>query len=141
MAEQFSSRQLRRSVRRHVESMGSSPGEIAGWLAADGVRGIPAEVSECVLARYLQAVIGTEVSVRRIVVKERSIRLYRAGCHFPAVVALPLAVSRFIRAFDAGCYPELIDSLGVLERGYRPGAGGTGSPTAGGGSKGLGLFS
>lgn len=141
MAEELSSRQLRRSVRRHVESMGSSPGEIADRLAAVGARGIPAEVSECVLARYLQAVIGTEIAVRRIVVKERSIRLYRTGRPFPALVVLPLAVSKFIRAFDAGCYPELIDGLAVLERGYRPGIAGAPSPAGGAGAKGLGFFS
>lgn len=142
MSHELSSRDLRRSVRHRVEAMGSSPGDIAGSLAAEGARGIPAEVSECVLARYLQAVIGTEASVRRIVVKERSIRLFRTGCHLPVVVTLPLAVSKFIRAFDAGCYPELIDGLGVLDRGYRFGAGGiSGIPGESPAGKGLGLFS
>lgn len=142
MSHELSSRELRRSVRRHVESMGSSPGDIAGSLAAEGARGIPAEVSECVLARYLQAVIGTEASVRRIVVKERSIRLFRSGCRLPVVVTLPLSVSKFIRAFDAGCYPELIDGLGVLDRGYRfDGGGMTGIPGESPAGKGLGLFS
>ncbi|HET9075572.1 MAG TPA: hypothetical protein VFN68_01455 [Acidimicrobiales bacterium] len=118
--------------------MGSSPGEVAGRLADEGVRGIPAEVSECVLARYLQAVIGAEMSVRRVVVKERSVRVYRAGNRLPALVAIPVPVSKFIRAFDAGCYPELIDGLGILGRAQRPAAGGAGASTQ---SSGLGLFS
>ncbi len=141
MSHELSSRELRRSVRRHVESMGASPGEIANSLAAGGARGIPAEVSECVLARYMQAVIGVEASVRRIVVKERSIRLYRHGCRLPVVVTLPLAASKFIRAFDSGCYPELIDGLGVLDRGYRFGVGGIAGPSGDQAGQGLGLFS
>lgn len=120
MSAELSSRELRRSVRQHLESMGSSPGEVAGRLAGEGVRGVPAEVSECVLARYLQAVIGAEMSVRRVVVKERSIRVFRPGYRLPVLVTIPLPVSKFIRAFDAGCYPELIDGLGVLDRLPRP---------------------
>lgn len=145
MGAELSSRQLRRSIRRHVDSMGRSPGQVAGRLAAEGARGLPAEVSECVMARYLQAVIGAEMSVRKVVVKERSIRVFRTGYRLPVYLTLPSAVSKFIRAFDAGCYPELIDGLGVLDRGYRPGVGGSDasvqprSPDAPG--TGLGLLS
>lgn len=110
-------------------------------MAAEGARGIPAEVSECVMARYLQAVIGAEMSVRRVVVKERSIRLYRTGYRLPVYATLPVSISKFIRAFDAGCYPELIDGRAVRERAVRPTPGVQAPAGAGADNSGLGLFS
>jgi hypothetical protein len=91
------------------------------------------------MARYLQAVIGAEMSVRRVVVKERSIRLYRTGYRLPVYATLPVSISKFIRAFDAGCYPELIDGRAVRERVARPSPG-VQTP-AGADSSSLGLFS
>ncbi len=146
MGAELTSRQLRRSVRHYIQEIGDSPDAVAGRLNEEGVRGLPGEVSECALARYLQAVVGTEMSVRRVVVKEWSVRVFRTGSRLPSVTLLPGPVARFIRAFDAGCYPELIDGPGVLARGYAPGVGGAGRPAetgsaSGAGSQGMDLFS
>ena len=142
MGAELTSRQLRRSVRHYIQEIGDSPDAVAGRLNEEGVRGLPGEVSECALARYLQAVVGTEMSVRRVVVKEWSVRVFRTGSRLPSVTLLPGPVARFIRAFDAGCYPELIDGVGVLNRGYRPGIGAEGSCTHSSSvDGGLGLFS
>ncbi len=141
MSEEMNSRQLRRSVRCYVRSMGGSPEAVARRLNDEGVKGLPGQVSECALARYLQAVIGSEMSIRRVVVKEWTVRVFRIGHRLPSVTRLPGPAARFIRAFDAGCYPELIDGLGVLDSGYLPGVGGAGLPDstgAGTASAGLG---
>lgn len=144
MSAEWNSRQLRRTVRGYVKSMGGSPEAVARRLNDEGVRGLPGQVSECALARYLQAVVGTEMSVRKVVVKEWSVRVFRTGGRIPSVSLLPGPVARFIRAFDAGCYPELIDGLGVLDRGYLPGVGSADRPGNNGtcaDSEGLGLAS
>jgi hypothetical protein len=61
------------------------------------------------LARYLQAVIGSEQSVAGVSVFERSLRIRRPGLHPPTFVALPRATSAFVRDFDTGSFPELVD--------------------------------
>ena len=141
MSVDLSSRQLRRSVRCYVRSMGGSPEAVARRLNDEGVKGLPGQVSECALARYLQAVIGSETSVRKVVVKEWSVRVFRIGRRLPSVTLLPGPAARFIRAFDAGSYPELIDGLGVLDAGYHPGVGDSDAAEAGADGRGLGLTS
>jgi hypothetical protein len=115
---------LRRSVRQHLDSLGDSPGRISDRLRAEGVKGVPGESRNCALARYLQAVIGAEQSVTSVSVFERSIRIRRPGFHPPTFVTLPKAASAFIRDFDTGSFPELIDRL------RSPRGGVKGSPTA-----------
>lgn len=103
-------RALRRSVRQLTASLGSSPATVAANLVDLDVHGYPHNSGECAIARYLRAVVGTDISVVDLAVSDRRVHVTRVGRHLPMTVRLPTPVTRFIRAFDGGCYPELIDT-------------------------------
>jgi hypothetical protein len=103
-------RSLRRSIRRLTESLGSSPGAVAASLVALQVHGCPRNSAECAIARYLRAVVGTDASVADLSVSDRRVHVARTDRHLPMTVRLPTPITRFIRAFDDGGYPDLIDS-------------------------------
>ncbi len=92
-----------------IQSLGPSPTAVAAFLASVGAVGTRRSSDDCAVARYLHAVIGVEPYVKRVTVWDSEVRVTRRGLRLPAVVALPAAVTAFIRAFDAGCFPELID--------------------------------
>jgi hypothetical protein len=100
---------LRGSIRQHVESLGNTPDRIADRLAGYGVRGVPGKASECAIARYLSAVVAGPEPISRLAVYHGSVRIYWPRALFPSVVRLPRAVSAFIRCFDLGSYPDLVD--------------------------------
>jgi hypothetical protein len=99
---------LRRSIEGFSNTLGPTPGEVAGSLAELNARGVPKDSTQCALARCLWAIVGTERSVINVAVTDRSIHVKRSPGHLPIIVRLPKAVRTFIRAFDSGCYPELI---------------------------------
>jgi hypothetical protein len=105
-----SRRSLRRSIRQLGESLGTTPGDVAASLVALEVRGSPRNSSECAMARYLRAVIGTETCVSDVSVSDRRVHVTRTQRQPPIMVRLPRPVIKFIRAFDLGGYPELVDS-------------------------------
>ncbi len=72
------------------------------------MRGTPKDSTQCALARCLWAIVGTESSVIKVAVTDRSIHVKRSPYHLPVIVRLPKPVRTFIRAFDSGCYPELV---------------------------------
>jgi hypothetical protein len=72
------------------------------------VSGVPKDSTRCALARCLWAIVGSERSISNIVVTDRSIYVKRSRGRIPLVVGLPKPLKTFIRAFDSGCYPELI---------------------------------
>ena len=102
-------RGLRRSIRQLTESLGSSPDAVAANLVALRAHGTPSNSSECAIARYLRAMVGTEMAVAEVAVSDRRIHVSRANRHLPMTVRLPAAVTKFIRAFDGGGYPELVE--------------------------------
>jgi hypothetical protein len=92
-----------------TESLGSSPDAVAANLAALRAHGTPSNSSECAIARYLRAIVGAEMAVADLAVSDRRVHIIRADRHMPMTVRLPAAVTKFIRAFDDGCYPELVE--------------------------------
>jgi hypothetical protein len=102
-------RHLQYSIRELSESLGSSPATVALNLAAHHATGRPKNPTDCVIARYFSAIVGTERSVKSISVSGRGVHVTLTGKHFPVKVPLPNPVSTFIRAFDEGSYPDLID--------------------------------
>jgi hypothetical protein len=52
----------------------------------------------------------TEQSVADISVRDRAIHLTRCQGHVPLVIRLPRPVIKFVRAFDDGRYPELVEA-------------------------------
>jgi hypothetical protein len=112
---------LRGSVRQHIESLGNTPDEIAGRLAEFGVRGVPGKATDCAVARYLNATVVGPEPVSRLAVYHGSVRIYGPGTVIPAVVRLSRPMSAFIRGFDLGTYPELVEdvSMAHVSRGPR----------------------
>jgi len=113
---------IRAAVRGYANALGSTAEEIAERLESEGVKGIPGNAAECAIARHCQAVVGSEMAVTRLVVRRESIRVYCQGRRMSIRVLLPRACSAFISAFDAGCYPQLVDrAVPVLRHaGSRP---------------------
>ena len=99
---------LRHRIRDHIRALGDSPADVARHLEDHGVSGLPGRASDCAVARYLHVVIGAETTVKRVVVMERTIRVRRTGWRPTLVLRLPKATTAFVRAFDAGCYPTLM---------------------------------
>ncbi len=99
---------LRRSIEGFSNTLGPTPGEVARSLTQLRARGVPKDSTQCALARCLWAIVGPERSVTKVAVTDRSIHVKRSPGHLPIVVRLPRAVRTFIRAFDSGCYPELV---------------------------------
>jgi hypothetical protein len=123
-------RRLRRSIREFGESLGPTPDAVAAKLRAWGVRGIPKDSKRCAIACCLQAMIGIEEAVTGISVTDRSVHVSSAH-GLPMLIKLPKPVSVFIKAFDTGCYPELL-----LDQAYEPEAQQSTAPEALGGRTG-----
>jgi hypothetical protein len=116
-------RALRRSIEEFNNTLGPTATAVAGTLTQLGVRGCPKDSTQCALARYLWVIVGSERSVINITVTDRSVHVRRSPGHLPLIVGLPKPVRTFIRAFDGGCYPELL----AIDGAHRPGTG-PGSP-------------
>lgn len=102
-------RYLHDSVRHLSESLGATPAAVACRLAELHVVGRPKCLNQCVVARYLWAIVGSEQSVKAISVSAKSIHVTCSDGHVPLRVSLPRPISKFIRGFDEGSYPELVD--------------------------------
>jgi hypothetical protein len=89
--------------------LGTTPTEVASNLAALHVVGQPGDAANCAIARYMGAIIGTEHYVRAISVFDRSIRVTLLAGYLPVIVRLSRPIAKFVRAFDSGCYPDLVD--------------------------------
>lgn len=101
-------RALRRSIEGFANTLGPTAAAVAGTLTQWGVRGLPKDSTQCALARCLWVMVGSEPSVINIAVTDRSIHVKRSPGHLPLIVGLPKPIRTFIRAFDSGCYPELV---------------------------------
>ena len=102
-------RALRQAVGDCLADLGDSPDAVARRLQLYAVQGRPGRADDCPMARYLWAVIGSERTVGRIGVLERRLRVTRRGLRMPFSVALPPAVRGFVRSFDEGHYPQLVE--------------------------------
>jgi hypothetical protein len=82
-----------------LRGLGRTPDEVAASLLALDCRGVPARHRSCPVARYLQAsgFNGAAVDNRRV--EWDDVRR----------VILPTAVSDFVRRFDQGEYPALVE--------------------------------
>lgn len=113
-------RQLRQATKELVEELGGTPDEVSKSLSSYGVRGRPRDSARCAVARYLCTVINAEPTVTEVLVTERELRLVRSGARAAVRVRLPKATVDFIRAFDAGVYPQLMECA-EISRAVSPG--------------------
>jgi hypothetical protein len=115
-------RDLSHSIRRFSDSLGPTPAAVASRLKSLSVRGTPRDsnrLRNC-----------ADLSISNIWVTERRVHVKPVDSRFPMIVRLPKPVALFIRAFDTGCYPELLIDF----RQPIPPAGGT-LPSAGDGKR------
>lgn len=105
-----SSPALRRAVSDCLDQLGHSPEQVAVRLEMYGVQGVPGRADDCPMARYVKAVIGAEPTIGRIGVLEQRLRVTGRGLRLPFSVPLPPAVQAFVRDFDEGRYPTLVDA-------------------------------
>jgi hypothetical protein len=83
-----------------LAELGEHPDMIAARLAAECAWGVPGSRNRCPLAKYLRRKLGTLASVDRDgAVLGRPVR----------TVPLPVACRSFVRKFDKGRYPELVE--------------------------------
>lgn len=104
-------RELRERMSQLIGGLGQSERQVALSLRGYGARGVPRDGRGCVLARYLNAVVGADPEVRSltVLVDCLSIGLARR-CRPAVVVLLPEPLSRFVAGFDDYAYPELIST-------------------------------
>jgi hypothetical protein len=102
----------RRAIREEVTTLlgdlGGTAQEVAAGLATAGVRGIPRDRHQCAVARYLNAVVGADPQLGRVVVG--SSRLWvrsRRWWSITAVLDPPIPVPQFNSGFDRESYTEL----------------------------------
>ncbi|MDA8268489.1 MAG: hypothetical protein M0013_08985 [Actinomycetota bacterium] len=107
-------RDLRAQVKRVLAQMGDEPMGIASFLCSSGVRGVPNDPRQCILARYLSAVVGTHRAVAQVIVSKTDLALLRPRrLAVPIRVVLPPAMRSFIRIFDAYELPHLVAQVPV----------------------------
>lgn len=91
-------------ARRALRDLGRTKDEVAKSLAKAGIRGVPGNHRCCAVARYL-----VERGLERVTVNAGVV--WRDGNgrrNEIAPVDIPVAVHRFVTAFDLREYPELI---------------------------------
>lgn len=106
-----SPRAIRRDVKQLLRALGSDVMEIAASLETHGVRGVPENSEECVVAAYLNAIVGADPLVQSVRVLRETVHVRLISrLRFPVVVSLPVEVRWFLRAFDAQLIPALLVS-------------------------------
>ncbi len=81
-----------------LEILGDTPDKVAAHLLQAGCRGSRSSMESCPVARWLDRVDGFDAGLSSIM---PNVEVYDG-------VPLPPAVDLFVRAFDAGEYPELV---------------------------------
>jgi hypothetical protein len=100
-----------REIAKLVSCLGATPGGFAASLEHAGVRGRPGEPATSPLSRYLSAILGGDPSVKGISVEERAVVVeMRSWWRGSLTVRLPQAAVEFLAAFDAECYPALLEA-------------------------------
>jgi hypothetical protein len=116
MSQLLTQEPLRVQTREFLAGLGHSPGEVARYLEALGVRGTRNNSECCVVAELLAAIVACEPEVRGVRVFRRFAVVRRKGPFWFSLVRLPKAVRTFVLAFDAGAYPNLVRQTGPVRR-------------------------
>jgi hypothetical protein len=103
-------RQIRDGVRDILVQLGGDVDTITTKLWAAGVRGIPNSAEDCVVARYLHAVISGDRAILNVRVWRSYVRINFVSLRTRSIlIQLPLPIQMFIAAFDRRDVPDLID--------------------------------
>ena len=101
------------AVRAHIQDLlddlGPSAADVACLLDDVGVRGTPNASTDCVLARYLNAVLRADPLVRSVAVTRTHVHVrLRPRSRRRLVLVLPAPLAEFVLGFDAQRYPQLV---------------------------------
>lgn len=101
-------RRLVRTTAALLDSLGPTPGAVAGSLYLWGVRGGRGSPEEAPLAAFLAVLIAADPGVRSVSVGPTTVTIVRRSrWRRPVTVPLPSAAVSFAAAFEAGCYSLL----------------------------------
>ena len=103
-----SNARLRSDLERFLIDLGTDPFDIASRFRRDGMRGTLKSTSDCVVARYLSAVLTVDIRIMALDVTRDCI-VVRRSRRRQLRVELPDAVKSFVAHFDDGCFPELLE--------------------------------
>jgi len=101
--------QLKQKIAPMLDALGHDPAAVAEALTTLEFRGRRGSSTDCVVARYLQAMTDDDPAIRCIVVSTNAVRVRSTSSwRFDCRVPLPQAVRSFIWGFDRGRYLELV---------------------------------
>jgi hypothetical protein len=104
-------RETRDGIRDILVQLGGDIETVKTRLWASGVRGTPNSAEDCVVARYLHAVVAGDRAVLNVHVRRKSVRINFASFRVRSIVlGLPAPLQDFIASFDNGEILDLVDS-------------------------------
>jgi hypothetical protein len=102
-------RALRAQTSQLLTALGDDADTVATSLATVGVRGQARSGDGCAIALYMTAVVGADHRVSSVIVTSTRLGVKPQSRWSPVIVVrLPRAVRKFIAAFDAGRFPNLL---------------------------------
>lgn len=103
-------RQLRADINTFLVELGNGSIEVANRLRREGVTGTPKSANSCAIARYVSAVLTSDLEILAVRVGWDHLVVTVIGHRHNRKVTVPLPqpVKQFVRLFDRGDYPELI---------------------------------
>jgi hypothetical protein len=100
---------LAHQITQLLEELGSTAEEVSRSLQRSGVKATPRSETDCALAVYLSAVLGSDPRVASVKVSSTAVIVRRRSIwRPPTIVTLPAPCRNFVAAFDSDGYPELI---------------------------------
>jgi hypothetical protein len=108
---------LRGQIDWLLQDLGPTDEVVARSLESAGVKGVTKNSDECAIARYMNAVTGSDRRVSTVTVADNAITANRRLSWMPSVVVpLPPAVYRFVIRFDRGDFVRLLTDPPDLSR-------------------------
>jgi len=98
---------IKGAVASLLAELGTTESDVSRSLSEAGVAGHRGDPRDCVVARYLNAVVGAEPDINSVSVGRSVVWMSRRGLRPAVRVSIPAPVRQFIMAFDAGVHPEL----------------------------------
>jgi hypothetical protein len=100
---------LRAETAQLLEDLGPTVEGVAVKFKAAGAKGIPHSRTGCVVARYLNAVMGSDPRLGRVTVSSDAVNILgRHWWSFPLIVPVPPPVRSFTARFIAADFRDLV---------------------------------
>ncbi len=115
---------LRAETARLLQDLGPTVEAVAVKFESAGVKGIPGSGTGCVVARYVNAVMGSDPQLRTVTVSSDAVIIL--GRHWwssPVIVSVPPPVRSFITRFDRHGFRDLVAPPASSRRSTTPGGG------------------